>query len=509
MGLNGCAIIAINLRVVADCGVRLANDLSVSNCMDKGEIIAVKIVEELRPIFNAKSVAVIGGSSNINKWGGRMVQRLLIAEYQGNIYPINISEDNVQGLHTYRSVLDVPDAIDLAVIAIPAKSVPKTVRECIRKGIKGIVIVSADFAETGSYGRALQEEITNIARQGGVRIIGPNCQGIWNSSNNLNLALSNVPLKGSVSIISGSGNFSHIFSDFCVERGYGLSKVISMGNQADLDVADYLEFLADDPDTEAIFLYLEGFHDGRKLFQTAREATKKKPIVVFKSAKNPSVARVAMSHTAAIAGEDRIFDSMCKQTGLIRSDDMFTSLSMAAVLTKQPPAKGNRIAIMGMGGQGVTTSDICISLGMDVPQITEEDRKFILEGIDFPPQAPPLTNPVDFAGSSLGGLGEAKVLNRLAQLDYIDGIITNIPFLHHNDTDSPAELERMVAKFVEALTEIPQKFGKSLVLQLLPGAARDKEVQRMLADAGIIGFPSPEESVKAMYALVKYGEIKR
>ncbi len=462
--------------------------------MGKGEIIAMKIIEELYPIFNAKSVAVIGGSSNINKWGGRLVQRLLIAEYQGNIYPINISEDNVQGLHTYRSVLEVPDVIDLAVIAIPARFVPQTVLECTQKGIKGVVIVSADFAETGSYGRALQEEITNIARQRGARIIGPNCQGIWNSRNQLNLALSNVPLKGAVSIISGSGNFSHVFADFCVERGYGLSKVISMGNQADLDVADYVEFLADDPDTKATFLYLEGFRDGRKLFLTAREAIRKKPIVVFKSAKNPSIARVAMSHTAAIAGEDRVFNAMCKQTGIIRSDDMFASLSMTAVLTEQPPSKGNRIAIMGMGGQGVTTSDICVSLGMEVPQITEEDRKFILEGIDFPPQAPPLTNPVDFAGSSLGGLGEAKVLNRLAQLDYVDGIITNIPFLHRNDIGSPAELQRIVAKFVGYLTEIPRKFGKPLILQLLPGAVRDKDVQRMLADAGIIGFPSPEKS---------------
>jgi acyl-CoA synthetase (NDP forming) len=282
-----------------------------------------------------------------------------------------------------------------------------------------------------------------------------------------------------------------------------------MGNQADLDAADYIEFLADDNETKAIFLYLEGLHDGRKFFQVAKEAIRKKPIIIFKSAKNPSVARVAASHTGAIAGEDRVFDGMCRQTGLIRSDDMLTSLSMAAVLTMQPPAKGNRIAIMGMGGQCVTTSDICISMGLQVPPILANDRKFILEGIDFPPQAPPLTNPVDFAGSSLGGWGEVKVLNRLAQLDYIDGIITNIPFLPRNNTNSSSELESTTARFVEYLVEIPRKFGKPLVFQILPGSIRDREMQKIFSDAGIIGFPSPEESVRAMYALVKYGEIKR
>lgn len=467
------------------------------------------IIDELNPIFNARSVAVIGGSSNINKWGGRMVQRLILAKYQGKIYPINTGEENVQGIYTYRSVLDVPDTIDLVVIAIPARFVSQIMLECVQKGIKGVVIVTADFAETGNAGKALQQEITGIARQGGMRIVGPNCQGIWNSSNHLNLALSNVPLDGSVSIISGSGNFSHIFADFCVERGYGVNKVISMGNQADLDAADYIEFLADDNETKAIFLYLEGFHDGRKFFQVAKEAIKKKPIIIFKSAKNPSVARVAASHTGAIAGEDRVFDGMCKQTGLIRSDDMLTSLSMATVLTMQPPAKGNRIAIMGMGGQCVTTSDICISMGLQVPPILEKDRKFILEGIEFPPQAPPLTNPVDFAGSSLGGWGEIKVLNRLAQLDYIDGIITNIPFLPRNNTNSSSEMESMISRFIEQLIEIPRKFGKPLIFQSLPGSIRDREMQKRLAEAGMIGFLSPEESVRAMYALVKYGEIKR
>jgi acetyl-CoA synthetase (ADP-forming) len=475
---------------------------------NEGEIVAKKVVEQLRSIFAAKSVAVIGASNDKNKWGGRLIQRLLIAEYQGNIYPINIKEERVQGLRAYRSVLDVHDTIDIAAIAIPAKQVLQAIRECIQKKIKGAVIVSANFAETGNCGLALQDEMINAAREGGIRIIGPNCQGLWNSTNNLNLVLSHVPPKGPISIVSQSGNFSHVFADLCIDRGYGISKIVSVGNQGDLDVADFIEFLADDPETRAVFVYLEGCKDGRKLFQAAKETTRKKPVIIYKAARNRSVARVAASHTAAIAGDDRVFDAMFKQAGVIRSDDLFGSLGMAVALTKQPLPKGNRIGLMGMGGQGVVTSDICVSMGMEVPQITEEDSKSVLKGIDFPPQAS-IKNPVDTAGSAIGGLAEAKILNSLARLGYIDGIITNAPALPRPAAGSQVEYEQIVAKVREYLTAIPQKLGKPVIIQCLPGFTIGSEMQEILAEACIPIFPAPEEAARAMYALVRYGEIKR
>ncbi|MFH1382114.1 MAG: CoA-binding protein [Chloroflexota bacterium] len=468
-----------------------------------------KVVEELYSIFGAKSVAIIGASNDMRKWGGRMVQRLLLAKYAGDIYPVNLKEEKVQGLRAYRSVLDLPDTVELAAIAIPAELVPQALRECAQKKVKGAAIITADFAETGSYGRALQDEIVAIARQGGIRIIGPNCQGLWNSANHLNLALSSVPDNGAIAILSQSGNFSHIFADYCISRGYGVGKVVSMGNQADLDVADYLEFLADDPETRAVFAYMEGCHDGRKLFRALRETVRKKPVVAFKSARNPAVARVAASHTAAIAGQDRIFEAMFKQAGVIRSDDLFSSLSMAVALTQQPSAKGNRIALMGTGGQGVVLADACVTMGMEIPQIADNDIKFILEGVNFPPQAPPPRNPVDFAGGGPGSLVEAKILNRLAQLDYINGIIANQPALPPAVGSSPTEQEQAVVQIREYLTAIPQKYGKPLLFMHLPGFPTDAAIQKMLADAGILTFPTCEEAVRTMYALVSYGQIKR
>jgi len=474
--------------------------------------MAKKIVEQLRPIFAPKSVAVIGASSATHKWGGQMVHRMLMAGYEGTIYPINPREEEVQGLPAYHSVLDVPDEIDLAAIAINAEQVPQAVRECVQKGIKGVAIISADFAETGSHGRALQEEMTKIARQGDMRIIGPNCQGIWSSTNSLNLVSPHVPAKGSLSIISQSGSLSGVFCDFTDSRGYGLSKVISVGNQADLDIADYLEFLADDPDTRAIFMYVEGFSDGRKLFKAAKETTKKKPVVVYKAAKNQAVARVAFSHTAAIAGEDRIFNAMCQQVGFIRSENLLSSLDMAATLTRQPLPKGNRMGIMGLGGQCMVLSDNCVSMGMEVPLITEEDMSFVLDGIDFPPHAPPPRNPVDFAGGTRTALIESTVLNRMAQLDYIDGIITNAPVtLARAASGSDAEIEQMATEAGELLTAIPQKFGKPLIILGFPVhmRRRGERMNKVFIEAGIPVLPSPEEAVRAMYALMKYTEIKK
>jgi len=191
-----------------------------------------------------------------------------------------------------------------------------------------------------------------------------------------------------------------MFAQVASDKGYGLSKFVSAGNQADLDVADYLEYLADDPDTKAIVMYIEGISDGRKLFRVARGMAGKKPVIVYKAGKNPAVARVTMSHTASIAGKDRIFDAMCQQVGFIRANDLFGSLDMAAILTRQPLPKGNRVGILGTGGQCVVLSDICVSMGMEVPELSNEDISFIISEVEFPPHAPTPRNPVDFAGAN-------------------------------------------------------------------------------------------------------------
>lgn len=372
------------------------------------------------------------------------------------------------------------------------------------------MIISAGFAETGNHGRALQDEIAEIARQGGIRFVGPNCMGVWSAASNLDLALRSDGRKGSIGFISQSGTFGGIFARAAASKGYGMSKFISVGNQADLDIADYLEYLADDPDTKVIAMYLEGFSNGRKLFKVGREIAGKKPVVVYKAGKNQAIARVAMSHTAAIVGEDRIFDAMCQQVGFIRATELMGTLDMAAILTRQPLARGKRIGILGTGGQCVVLSDICVSMGMEIPELSKDDITFITSGVDFPPHAPTPRNPVDFAGANRTALMEAKVLNKLAQLDYIDALISNTPItFHHSVKNSTAEQEELELEAGELFAAIPQKFGKPVVTVGFGNLAyTSNSTRKALEDAGISCYSTPEEAVRAIYTLVKYAEIK-
>lgn len=473
-----------------------------------------KIIDDLKPIFAPKSVAVIGASSASFKWGAQTIQRLLMTGYKGTIYPINPREMEIQGMRAYCNVLDVSDDIDLAVITLRAEMVPQAMRECVQKGIRGAIIISADFAETGSRGKMLQDEITAIAREGGLRFVGPNCFGLSNAATNLN-TLPVVITKGEIGFISQSGSLTHLIARVANARGYGLSKLISVGNQADLDVADYLEYLAEDPDIKVVVIYLEGFKDGRKLFRVAQDMAGEKPVIVYKTGKNKGSARVSMSHTATMTGEDRIFDAMCRQVGFIRADNLFGSMDMAAVLTKQPFPKGNRLGIQGTGGQCMILTDTCLSLGMEVPELRDEDVPFVVSGIDFPPHAPPPRNPVDFAGSHTA-LMDATVINHLAQLDYIDGIISNRPVTFHvAGGKSSAEQDELDAQVGKLLASVPQTYGKPVVLIGPSALTAGKEfkisetINDALESSGILCFETPEEAVRVMFTLVQYGEIKR
>ncbi|OGP50084.1 MAG: hypothetical protein A2Y79_07150 [Deltaproteobacteria bacterium RBG_13_43_22] len=471
----------------------------------------MNISEQLRPIFAPRSVAVIGASGVPFKWGNDVILSMQTAGYQGTIYPINPREEKILGLPVYRTVLDVPDPIDLAVVSIRAEQVPQAMRECIQKGIKGAVLITAGFAETGSRGQALQEEVTRIARQGGIRFVGPNCMGIYSAAANLNLSLPGEVPKGSIGFISQSGTFGGIFARAAASRGCGLSSFISAGNQADLDAADYLEYLANDPETKVVVMYVEGLRDGKKLFNAGRKIAGQKPVIIYKAGKNQSIARVTLSHTASIAGEDRVFDAMCRQAGFIRVDELLSLLDAAAILTRQPLPGGNRMGILGTGGLCVVLADTCVSMGMEVPELKEEHVKFIVSDLEFPPHAPAPRNPVDFAGSNRTALQEAGVLNKMAQLDYIDGLICNTPITWADFSGSSAvEQEKLLIRAAELLTAIPQKLGKPVVTVGLNGIAFSNElIVKAMDAAGITSYNTPEAAARAMATLVQYAEIKR
>ena len=470
-----------------------------------------KISEQLRPIFAPKSIAVIGASAVPFKWGNDVVRSMQKDGFKGMIYPINPKEKSILGLPAYRSVLDVPDQIELAVLTIRAEQVPRAMRECVQKGIKGAVLISAGFAETGSPGQAIQEEVATIARQGALRFVGPNCMGIYSAAANLNLSLPGGVQKGSIGFISQSGTFGGIFAREAANRDCGLSSFISAGNQADLDVADYLEYLSDDPATKVVVMYVEGLRDSKKLFDVGKKIAGQKPVIIYKAGKNQSVTRITQSHTASIAGEDRVFEAMCRQVGFIRVNDLLSLLDAAAILTKQPLPAGKRIGILGTGGLCVVLADTCLSMGMEVPELKEEHVKFIISDLDFPPHAPSPKNPVDFAGANRTALQEAGVLNKMAQLDYIDGLICNTPITWADPSKtSMVEQERLFTQAAELLTAIPQKLRKPVVtVGLSDIAMTDEIIEKAMESAGITSYNTPETAAKAMAFLIQYAEIRK
>jgi len=462
------------------------------------------IVNQLDRIFKARSMAIIGASRDPSKWGGRMVMTPLTTGYRGEIYPINPKEKEIFGLTCYPSVVDIPHEVDMAVIVVPAAIVPRVMRDCSRKGIKGAVLITAGFAEIGAEGKELEDEVVKIAREGGVRFVGPNGMGIYSSAVNLNLCLRNQIRVGRIAFISQSGTFGGLLAEIANRKGYGLSKFISIGNQADLKAADYLEYLGEDRHTRAIVLYMEGFKDGERFFRVAREVIKKKPIVIYKAGRTEAAARATRSHTSSLAGSDVVFDAMCRQVGIIRTSEVAQPFDMAEALVSQPLPPGNRVAIIGSGGQGVVTSDTCESIGLKVPEFDDETKSTLKEAV--PAHAPVPSNPVDFAGSSRTPLDEARVADALARIDYIDGIICNSP--HLRGGVSSGDFARKAIQGAEMLAAIPKQYGKP-VITLRWGSNDNDVASSIVKAAGIPSYDSPEQCARAMYALASYGEVLR
>jgi acetyl-CoA synthetase (ADP-forming) len=467
--------------------------------------VTKEIVKQLDPIFKPRSIAVIGASNVPGKWGFRMINNPLSHGYRGAIYPVNPNEKVVCGLPAYANVRDIPYDIDMAVIVIPAASVPQAMKDCIAKGIKGVVMITAGFAETGSEGKAIQDEVVRIAQEGGVRFIGPNGMGIYSSAVSLSLSFDVPPRRGRIAFVSQSGTYGGVLAEIARTKGYGLSKFISIGNQADLKAGDFLEYLAEDDDTKAIVFYMEGFKDGRRFFNTAKEVIRKKPIVIYKAGKTEAAGRATLSHTSSVAGSDAVFDAMCKQVGIIRANETIQIFDLAEALVNQPLPRGNRVAIIGSGGQGVVLSDTCESLGLKVPEFDNETKLRLKKSL--PSHAPIPTNPVDFAAGQHSVLDEARVADALAQIDYIDAIITNTPNFRHFFGSNSA-IARTAIDGAELLASIPRKYGKPVITLKWRTGAGDV-AQDIVRTAGIPAYDTPEQCARAVYALDRYASVRR
>lgn len=354
----------------------------------------------LRSVFEPKAVAVIGASRDPASVGGALFRNLLRWGFTGTLYPVNRSANSIAGVRAYPGVTELPESPELAFIAVPAEHVLEVARQCGEAGVRALCVLTAGFAETGAEGRANQIELVNICRASGMRLVGPNCMGLVNTSSNVRLLGTFAPVEppaGNVAMSSQSGALGLALMAQAGELGLGLSSFISVGNKADVSGNDLLQFWESDETTDVLLLYLESFGNPRRFARIARRVSRAKPIVSVKSGRTATGARAASSHTAALANSDRAVDALFAQTGIIRVDTLGQFFSVARLLASQPIPKGNRVGILtNGGGPGIIAVDAAIAAGLEVPVLSEATQEKLRAAL---PAAATVTNPVDVIAS--------------------------------------------------------------------------------------------------------------
>ena len=464
------------------------------------------IREKLDPIFNPSSVAVIGASNTPGRWGYSVLACILkLSRFRGEVYPVNPKDSIVQGLKAFKAVTDIPGSVDLAIIVVNAGLAVDVFRTCIEKKVGGAVIITAGFAETGPEGARLQQELAGLSEKSGIPFVGPNCMGIWTSSVGLNLCFSKMVRPGPIAFISQSGTMGDYLFDISQARKYGFSKFVSSGNQASLEVSDYLEYLADDEDTRVVVLYLEGVKSGSRLVEAAKKATRKKPVLVYKIGETKEGARAASTHTASLTGSSEVFAAICKQTGMLLCDNMLEMFDFAEALGHQPLPRGNRIGIVsGGGGFCVVSTEACVKAGLSVPVLDENTRNEILKHMyDFSP-AP--NNPVDMIAIK-GNLAYSTVIDIMARQDYIDGLIIMPPYARFYRKASGGDMKELVDCCM-MIAEIPKKYKKPVVA-FSTREYSETAMYEILKGGKIPFFESPETCARAMKAMEFAGRRQR
>ncbi|MFP4032071.1 MAG: acetate--CoA ligase family protein, partial [Desulfococcaceae bacterium] len=371
-------------------------------------------MDNLDAIFNPKSVAVVGASTEAGKVGHDIFANILKGNFQGTLYPVNPRAKHVLSVRAYPSVKDIPDQIDLAMVIVPPKIALQAVSESIEKGVKGVVIVSAGFREVGPEGREIEDKIVDMCREAGVRLVGPNCLGVINpvSTTRLNASFSaRMPKAGNISFISQSGALCTAVLDFAQDRDFGFSKFISIGNKADVDELDLLRYFHQDMETEVIMIYLEELRRGPEFIEAVKEITsgeRPTPVLVIKSGRTSAGAKAAASHTGSLAGSEAVYDAIFEQSGIIQVETInelfdfastfaYKNLSSLGKFRRKIP-DGNRVAIVtNAGGPGIVATDMTISSGLELATFKEDTVEALASHL---PAAANLHNPVDVIGDA-------------------------------------------------------------------------------------------------------------
>ena len=476
-------------------------------------------MESLKHLFNSDSVAVIGASNNPGTWGFGIMNSLLRSSRKRKIWPVTKSAAEVTGIKACSSIINVPEAVDFAVISIPASEVPGVMRECVEKGVKGAIIISGGLAELGEEGARIQEEIVLNARQGNLRFIGPNSMGHADTSSDFStLAWLKEIQNGPIGFVSQSGTYGQRLVNTALSAGLGFSKFISSGNEADLHLEDYLEYLAQDKDTRLIALYVEGLREGRRFFHIAKETTKTKPIIILKSGRTEGSARAARSHVSALSGSDIIYNTAFRQAGVMRVEDDNELFDVTMGLLHLPLPRGRRVGILTEGGgMGVVAAEACERAGLEIPRFSPATIQRL--NALLPPRWSH-GNPADMTDViTAGKLVTFSCLHAIMEDERVDAAIViggvGVEMYFRSFMESTSEELARLADLLEAeeregpylLNKLMSSLQKPAVaVKLVPEALPEPETYHLLRSNGVPVYPNPQRAAKVLGHLVQRHE---
>ena len=446
---------------------------------------------DLEKLFNPQSIAVIGASNKKGSVGYTLLRNLISAEYTGVVFPVNISAPSVQGIRAYASISAVPQQVDMAIIAVPSKAVPDTMRQCGEAGVAGVVIITAGFKEIGPEGVKLEQEIAAIAEEYGLRILGPNCLGYARPPLNLNATFAHVvPGGGRVAFISQSGALGTSILDWATANHVGFSAFVSVGGMLDVDFGDLIDYFGDDPHTSSIIMYVESITDARKFMSAARHFAKSKPIIVVKSGRHARSALAAASHTGALAGDDTLYSAVFRRAGVVRVDEVSDLFDASEALSRLSSPKGPRLAILtNAGGPGVMACDRLLDLGGDIAELAPETVAKLDAAL---PAFASSANPVDVLGDAPASRYEVAA-RALMDDPNCDGILA---ILTPQANSEPTET-------ANALAEVARTGSKPLLTSFM-GEIMVAEAVDIFRRAHVPVFSTPEAAVRAYMNMYEY-----
>lgn len=478
------------------------------------------VVSKFRPLFYPRSVALFGATDDVRKWGFALFHNLLKGGFDGALYPINVRKDTVFGIKAYKAIADVPQHVDLAVIAIPPDGVPQALKECAEHKVGAVVINTAGFAETGHQGKSLEEQIKIIANGAGFPLIGPNSQGVMSAPAKLFPQMMGVqPIGGTISMVSQSGNIGGTIMTWGRKWNNPLGKFVSSGNEAVTTSAELIEYFSQDEHTKVIGAYIEGVKDGAHFAKALRYASARKPLVILKGGRSDAGAKATASHTASMAGEIAVFDALLKQTGTIQARCLEELFDFLSAFNSLPLPKGKRIGIITQGGGwGVLAADTARECGLELAELPHSAIEKLNSVL---PDRWSHGNPVDLAAGGGRGVVE-KCIEIVIQCENVDAIallgMGTSAILKWNMKDSPvhspervAELSQRADAIEEKLTqftiEVMREYQKPIVCSSdVIGSPHETEspAVKIMREAGIIIYPSPERCIRTLSALTEF-----